>query len=144
MLLSGAMPYTVQGPVVKTNCSNCHAWRTPVLKQRPLGPPHAGLLLRHGKATLWCLECHNPQHPSLLRTLSGADVPMTEAQDSCAICHGRTFFSWQEGVHGKRLTHWSGERVIQSCASCHAAHAPAVTPLVPQPPPRRGRARTTP
>ena len=136
-LWSGGLSFTVQGETVKNSCRSCHGWRVPVVERRVLGAPHGGLVVSHGKASLWCLECHMPQRPAQLRTLTGASVPFAETHESCAGCHGRTVSSWRKGVHGKRLARWSGERVIQSCTGCHAVHAPTVLPLVPKSPPRR-------
>ncbi|MEO5339897.1 MAG: hypothetical protein H7837_05170 [Magnetococcus sp. MYC-9] len=135
-LWSEESPFTVRGTVAKSQCRSCHGWRTPLAEQRPLGAPHAGLLLQHGKAALWCLACHIPEQPELLRSSHGGGLPFSAAHESCAVCHGRTVASWRAGVHGKRLLRWSGERVIQACSGCHTAHAPAVLPLTPLPPPR--------
>lgn len=130
--------YTTQGGTVKKGgCRACHGWRTPVTTQRVLGAPHDGWVVSHGKAALWCLDCHIPEEPERLHTLPNSRLPSDTTEASCEVCHGRTLSAWQRGLHGKRLVGWSGERIIQACTGCHAVHAPTILPLVPHPPPRR-------
>ncbi|MEO5348283.1 MAG: cytochrome c3 family protein [Magnetococcus sp. YQC-3] len=138
MLPCPAYSFTVAGEPAKANCRSCHGWRTPVTETRSLGAPHAGLRLRHGRANLWCLDCHLPDQPEMLKSTSAA-LPFAQAHTACATCHGRTQIAWQEGIHGKRVGSWTGERLILACTGCHNPHNPTIRPLVPQPPPVRGR-----
>lgn len=132
---SGESPFQVQGEVTKNQCRSCHGWRKPLLEQRPLGAPHAGLVVSHGKASIWCPACHVPEQPEWLQSLNSAGLPFAQVYESCGMCHGRILSAWRGGIHGKRLGRWSGERLIQSCTGCHAPHAPTMLPLVPRPPP---------
>ena len=128
---------------IKQACKSCHSWREPVTNRRALGSPHTSLILHHGRnhgrTDLWCLDCHQTYQPEKLHGTdqeAEQDAPSLEHPDkSCAVCHGKQYWAWQQGAHGKRLSGWAEQRVIAGCSYCHRAHTPALPKIIPIPPP---------
>ncbi len=91
----------------------------------------------------------------MLRLASGATIPFTQSYLLCGQCHGDKLRDWRMGVHGKRVGMWNGEKTYFLCVNCHNPHsprfkgvqqvtvdgkstvAPTLTPVKPEPRPRR-------
>ncbi|MBF0152600.1 MAG: hypothetical protein HQL64_02535 [Magnetococcales bacterium] len=135
----GASSFSRLGSVARPDCPSCHAWLDTLPRPRPLTAPHNLMTLSHGKGRVWCLDCHAADAREKLRAGGDTLVDWTEADRSCALCHGRNVDKWQAGIHGKRVGSWRGARTILRCRECHDAHQPAIPPWVPDPPPPRAR-----
>lgn len=85
----------------------------------------------------WCLDCHDPDAPDLLRLMDGAQVDLITSYKFCRQCHRSTYNAWQLGVHGKRTGNWDDRVQYLPCTSCHNPHMPRFKKLAPEPPPLR-------
>ena len=115
-------------------CVQCHAQLPLNPQRRKLMSPHPAAL-NHGDGRLWCLDCHNPDNRSTLKTSYGEEVSFNDAHIICGTCHFEQEKDWHFGAHGKRVSNWQGERTIYSCTHCHNPHDPSIKPRAPEPPP---------
>jgi hypothetical protein len=138
-------------------CSQCHDRKAKVDRtRRSLGfHDEVQSIFDHDPEHRWCLDCHDAQDRDVLHLSSGEPVPFTESYRLCGQCHGDKFRDWRVGVHGKRIGRWDGEKTYFLCVNCHNPHsprfkgvtdivregrrttAPSLTPLAPEPRPRR-------
>lgn len=118
-------------------CTSCHDGKSmkPNLKRRELTDMHTDIVLNHGPASRWCLDCHDANSRDSLHLASGEKVPFTASYLLCGQCHGDKLRDWRVGVHGKRTGHWNGEKQYLLCVHCHNPHSPRFKPLKPMAPP---------
>lgn len=93
---------------------------------------HQGLTFRHG--SLACASCHVIGDQDRLHKADGTTVPLRDALDLCAQCHGPQFRDYQRRSHGGTSGRWdatSGPSVRNHCLDCHDAHAPKFLPSTP-------------
>jgi hypothetical protein len=50
--------------------------------------------------------CHDPARYDRLRLATGESIPMTDALQLCAQCHGTQHRDWRHGAHGGMSGHW--------------------------------------
>ncbi len=120
-------------------CTQCHDGKTVKLNttRRKLVDMHDDIVLQHGPASRWCLDCHDPQDRDKLRLASGERIEFSRSYLLCGQCHGDKFRDWRVGVHGKRTGEWNGKKQYLLCVHCHYPHAPHFKPIKPLPPPVR-------
>ncbi len=116
-------------------CSSCHASMTVNRTRRQLTDMHTDIILKHGTAQLWCLDCHNADNRDVLHLASGEPVPFDESYRLCGQCHGEKYRDWRAGVHGRRTGYWNGHKSYLLCVNCHNPHQPRFKPLAPRPAP---------
>ena len=121
-------------------CSACHQDVPVNRERRKLTEMHEEIVLRHGSASRWCLDCHAAENRDELHLASGEILPFTESHLLCGQCHGEKLRDWKVGVHGKRAGDWNGNKQYLLCAHCHDPHSPRFEPLKPLPPPVRPEA----
>lgn len=110
--------------IERFKCSQCHN-NQPVSIAEAADTAHGDIKLDHGgREPLACFTCHNRQERDFLETEAGVRVDMDHSYQLCAQCHFRQKKDWVGGAHGKRVSHWAGKRVVQSCVSCHNPHSP--------------------
>jgi len=149
-------------------CADCHEGEPPNPLVRRLKDEHETLVFEHGNGRFWCYDaCHNRNNMNTLVSFRGIPIGYNEAYKLCGQCHFQRQKDWYFGGHGKRAgmfreprevpaTHdeideseresigtWQGERLVHICTDCHDAHAPAIRPYQPSPPPqvRKGLSR---
>jgi hypothetical protein len=106
-------------------CSRCHNNKdVKVAKAAEIA--HGEIFLDHGgvEKPLSCFTCHKENDRDYLETEAGVKVDMDHSYELCGQCHFRQKKDWVGGAHGKRVSNWAGERVVQSCVSCHDPHSP--------------------
>ena len=118
-------------------CSECHKDMPVNRERRQLADAHDDIVLKHGSASRWCFDCHNPDDRDKLRLASGELIEFSRSYELCAQCHGDKFRDWKAGVHGKRTGQWDGRKEYLLCVHCHNPHSPRFAPLKPLPPPVR-------
>jgi len=120
-------------------CTACHDGKTMKLNlvRRELKDMHTDIELKHGPASRWCLDCHDPLDRDRLHLASGQKVEFTVSYELCGQCHGEKLRDWEAGVHGKRTGSWNGQKQYLLCVNCHNPHQPHFAPLKPMPPPVR-------
>ena len=118
-------------------CSDCHKDMPVNLQRRQLTEAHDDIVLKHGPASRWCFDCHNPTDRDKLRLASGELIDFSHSYLLCAQCHGEKYRDWKAGVHGKRTGQWNGRKEYLLCVHCHNPHTPHFPPLKPLPPPVR-------
>lgn len=121
-------------------CSMCHQHLPTNPEPRKLvAAPHPAAL-DHGDGRFWCLQCHAEDNRDRLQLLDGQQVGFDESWQLCGQCHYEPQRDWARGAHGKRVSHWQGDRTLYSCTHCHDPHDPGIAPRAPEPPPpvRRG------
>lgn len=118
-------------------CTNCHDNKTlkPNPKRRVLTEMHTDIVLNHGPKTRWCLDCHDLNDRDKLHLVDGEKIDFTVSYRLCGQCHGAKYRDWREGVHGKRIGYWNGQKEYFLCVNCHNPHSPHFKPLKPLPPP---------
>jgi hypothetical protein len=118
-------------------CSECHADLETNTERRELVDMHDDIVLDHGPAERWCLDCHNTDDRDRLRLVNGTLIGFDESYKLCGQCHGTIFRDWRAGIHGRRRGYWDGAKEYLLCAHCHNPHAPKFQPMEPLPPPVR-------
>jgi len=120
-------------------CTSCHDGKTmkPNPKRRVLTDMHTDIVLEHGPASRWCLDCHDAGNRDSLHLASGEKVPFTTSYQLCGQCHGDKYRDWRVGVHGKRTGQWNGPKEYLLCVNCHNPHSPRFKALKPMAPPVR-------
>jgi len=123
------------GRPIRIACATCHSTKeSAVVPQSPadLQDFHMGLAFDHGSNR--CASCHvsEPRRAPELRLADGTHVPMTEAMQLCAQCHGPQYRDYKAGAHGGMSGSWDlsrGNRRRNNCVDCHDPHVPR-TPAV--------------
>lgn len=82
------------------------------------------LNLKHGKGAIWCLDCHHAATRTKLIDHFGNEISFNQPQKVCGKCHGQTYRSWRDGIHGKRIGMWDkgGKKRWWVCTECHNPH----------------------
>jgi hypothetical protein len=127
------------GNPIRVACATCHTTKeTAVLPESPaeLQKFHVGLQFAHGSNR--CASCHvsEPRRAPMLRLADGALLPMTEALQLCAQCHGPQYRDFKAGAHGGMQGSWDlsrGSRTRNHCVDCHDPHVPKTPPVLPAP-----------
>lgn len=120
-------------------CSDCHASMEVNVKRRELKEAHEDIVLHHGEAMRWCLDCHYARNRDKLRLYNGELIGYDHSYRLCGECHGNVYNDWKAGIHGKRTGSFAGtgERTYLLCAHCHNPHDPKFKPMKPEPSPHR-------
>lgn len=120
-------------------CTSCHDGKSLKVnpRRRELADMHGDIVLAHGSASRWCLDCHDPVDRDRLRLASGERVEFTASYELCGQCHGDKYRDWRVGVHGKRTGSWNGAKQYLLCVHCHDPHTPRFKPVKPMAPPAR-------
>lgn len=134
-------PDDAMGQPAVIPCGTCHelpdaAMPLPSAAVRIAGP-HRGLTVEHG--TLVCASCHHPTRRDALRLADSRTIPLVEAMQLCAQCHGPQARAYAHGAHGGMRGYYDterGVRVRNHCVSCHDPHAPNFGSFRPMPRPR--------
>ena len=123
-------------------CTACHDGKTQKVNpvRRDLQGMHSDIQLRHGPASRWCLDCHDPLGRDRLHLANGEKIAFEVSYELCGQCHGEKLRDWRAGVHGKRTGRWDGPKQYLLCVNCHNPHSPRFQPLKPMPPPVRPEA----
>lgn len=138
---AGAPAYTVvprKDQLQLFPCSQCHKVLPLNTTPRKLvAAPHAAAL-SHGQGNMWCLDCHQGTNRDVLRTINGTPVDFDNSDRLCVQCHSARHRDWTFGAHGKRVSHWLGDRKLYACTHCHDPHQPQLAPRkASKPPPIR-------
>jgi hypothetical protein len=106
-------------------CSECHNNEKVTIGQAAEAA-HGDMALDHGgvENPLSCFTCHNKDERDFLTAEKNVKINMDHSYKMCGQCHFRQKKDWVGGAHGKRISHWAGERVVKNCASCHDPHSP--------------------
>ena len=106
-------------------CSQCHN-NKPVKVERAAEMAHGQIVLKHGSEArpLSCYTCHKKDERDFLVTEQGTKIDMDHSYQMCGQCHFRQKKDWVGGAHGKRISHWAGQRVVKNCTGCHDPHSP--------------------
>jgi len=105
-------------------CSSCHT-NKPITVRNGAELTHGDIQLTHGRSdALTCNDCHNSEKLDYLEDKKGNAIDFDHSYQLCGQCHFRQKSDWLGGAHGKRVTYWSGERVIYNCSTCHDPHSP--------------------
>jgi len=135
------------GRPIRIACATCHTTREVAVmpaSATDLRLFHRGLTFRHGE--LGCDSCHSvaPRRAPELHLANGKRVPMDEALQLCAQCHGPQFRDYGKGAHGGMNGAWDltrGSRLRNHCVDCHDPHVPRIPAVTPAPR-ARDRARS--
>ncbi len=106
-------------------CSACHNNKS-VAIDNAARISHADIQVVHGnkEKSLACNTCHSEKDRDFLVAGEGTKIDFDHVYDMCGQCHFRQKKDWIGGAHGKRVTYWAGERVVENCTSCHNPHSP--------------------
>jgi hypothetical protein len=106
-------------------CSSCHTAK-PVTVNQGLKLTHGDVVLKHGggEQALSCVDCHNDDERDYLEDRKGRKIDFDHSYQLCGQCHFRQKRDWLGGAHGKRVSNWAGDRVINNCTTCHNPHSP--------------------
>lgn len=106
-------------------CSQCHNNKE-VTVAKAAEMAHGDIVLVHGgeDRPLSCFTCHKKDERDFLLTEKGEKIDMDHSYQLCRQCHFRQNKDWVGGAHGKRVSHWAGQRVVRTCTSCHDPHSP--------------------
>ncbi len=127
------------GKPIRAECVACHTARRPERlpsSTADLREFHQGMSFQHGG--LSCGSCHVVGAQDVLRRADGVLLPMRDAMQLCAQCHGPQFRDYTHGSHGGMQGHWDlarGPRVRNHCVDCHDPHTPQFQPSIPVLPP---------
>lgn len=130
------------GRPVRIACGSCHSLKeTAELPESAsdLTEFHRGLVFEHGNNR--CASCHlsEPRKAPRLRLADGSVLPMTDAIQLCAQCHGPQYRDYKAGAHGGMTGSWDlsrGPRTRNHCVHCHDPHAPKIPAVMPAAKPR--------
>lgn len=110
--------------IERFRCSSCHTDK-PINVRYGAELTHGEIKLNHGSAdALNCNDCHSSEKLDYLEDKKGNLIDFDHSYQLCGQCHFRQKSDWLGGAHGKRVTYWTGERVIFNCTSCHNPHSP--------------------
>ena len=116
------------------DCARCHEPEDNDPEIRKLKTRHTREI-DHGGNRFWCMTCHGGENLEHLRTARNERIDFEQSYLICGSCHADRQRDWYFGGHGKRISGWQGDRVIQACTICHDPHKPAKQPREPLPPP---------
>ncbi|WP_437283961.1 hypothetical protein [Sorangium sp. So ce406] len=126
------------GRPIRAACVTCHSLRRPEAlpaSTSELDEFHVGLRFEHGG--LSCASCHVIGDQDTLRKADGTILPMRDAMQLCAQCHGPQLRDYAKGAHGGMSGSYAGgARMRNHCVDCHDPHVPAFQPSTPVLPPR--------
>ena len=116
---------TRKDKIERFKCSQCHK-NQPVSVPRAAEMAHGEILLKHGGQVkqMSCYTCHKKDERDFLVTETEIKVDMDHSYQMCGQCHFRQHKDWVGGAHGKRVSYWTGNRVVKNCVSCHNPHSP--------------------
>lgn len=147
------LTYFNMGP---KGCATCHDGKTvpyPKDKKPRLIAMHQDVVqnsleLKHGRGTLWCLDCHSATNRNKLIDRQGHEISFNQPQKLCGTCHGDRYIDWRKGIHGKRTGEWAtgGKKRWWVCTECHNPHTVQTKrfdPLKAEPPPPLPRGMTS-
>ncbi|WP_437774267.1 hypothetical protein [Sorangium sp. So ce1097] len=121
------------GRPIRAACVTCHSLRRPEAlpaSAAELDEFHVGLRFEHGG--LSCASCHVIGDQDTLRKADGEILPMRDAMQLCAQCHGPQLRDYAKGAHGGMSGNYAGgARVRNHCVDCHDPHVPAFQPSMP-------------
>ncbi len=111
--------------IQRYQCSSCHNNKEVMIKNAAK-ISHADKKVVHGGAggPLDCNTCHSKTDRDFLNSSKDNRIDMDHVYTLCGECHFRQKKDWIGGAHGKRVSHWAGERVVKNCSSCHDPHSP--------------------
>lgn len=111
--------------IERFKCSSCHTDK-PVTVNQGLELTHSNVLLKHGEngQALSCIDCHHSEERDYLEDKKGQKIDFDHVYQLCGQCHFRQKRDWLGGAHGKRVSNWTGERVVFNCTTCHDPHSP--------------------
>jgi hypothetical protein len=111
--------------IERFKCSQCHNNKQ-VNLVKAAEMAHGDIGLNHGAEDkpLSCYTCHKKDARDYLITEAGTEIDMDHSYQICGQCHFRQKKDWVGGAHGKRVSHWAGQRVVKNCTSCHNPHSP--------------------
>lgn len=114
-----------KGELERFRCSGCHKGKTVRISSAG-AMAHSDIVLRHGeeKGRLDCPTCHHEKERDVLVGADDEKIDFDHSYQLCGTCHFRQKKDWVGGAHGKRVTYWSGTRVVRNCTSCHNPHSP--------------------
>lgn len=117
---------TRKDKIGRFQCSQCHDDKRNITINRAARMAHGEIVLVHGgkDKPLSCYTCHDKADRDFLVTETGVKIDMDHSYQMCGQCHFRQKKDWVGGAHGKRVTFWTGERVVKNCTSCHDPHSP--------------------
>lgn len=127
------------GKPVRIACATCHTIKAEAEMPESaadLVQFHTGMTFAHGQVP--CASCHvvRPGKAPSLHLADGREVPMTDAMDLCAQCHGPQFRDYGHGAHGGMNGAWDlsrGSRERNHCVDCHDPHLPRIPRVLPAP-----------
>ncbi len=116
---------TRKNEIERFKCSSCHNNKEVKINDAAK-ISHADIKVVHGgkDKPLDCYACHNKDNRNFLSTTKEKKIDIDHVYNMCGECHFRQKKDWIGGAHGKRVTYWAGERVVQNCTSCHDPHSP--------------------
>ena len=116
---------TRKDKIQRFSCSQCHN-NKPVRVAQAAEIAHGEIVLNHGSEArpLSCYTCHKKDERDFLVTEQGTKIDMDHSYQMCGQCHFRQKKDWVGGAHGKRISHWAGQRVVKNCTGCHDPHSP--------------------
>ena len=111
--------------IERYQCSACHNNKE-VMVRNAAKISHADKKVVHGGVSgpLACNTCHSKSNRDNLNSSKDNRIDMDHVYTLCGECHFRQKKDWIGGAHGKRVSHWAGERVVKNCTSCHDPHSP--------------------
>ena len=134
---------TRKDKIQRFSCTQCHN-NKPVRVAQAAEIAHGEIVLNHGSEArpLSCYTCHKKDERDFLVTEQGTKIDMDHSYQMCGQCHFRQKKDWVGGAHGKRISHWAGQRVVKNCTGCHDPHSPRFKkrwPAIYSPPLSKGK-----
>ena len=134
---------TRKDKIQRFSCSQCHN-NKPVRVASAAEIAHGEIALNHGSEArpLSCYTCHKKDERDFLVAEQGTKIDMDHSYQMCGQCHFRQKKDWVGGAHGKRISHWAGQRVVKNCTGCHDPHSPRFKkrwPVIYSPPLSKGK-----
>lgn len=112
-------------------CASCHDGG-----QKAQVKMHVDIQLAHaGETVMDCDTCHTEDR-SHLKLNNGSKISFNHAYQLCSQCHFEQARDWRGGAHGKRLSNWDQQRVVENCTGCHNPHKPAFEQRLPHSSPK--------
>ena len=112
-------------PAEAQHCEDCHATKNQefLLTKTKTSLKHADHAGKHGRLEIECGSCHDRNHSNFLRTSAQAPASFENPSAVCQQCHQDRFKDWTQGLHGKRIGGWKGDREQLHCIDCHSPHS---------------------
>ncbi len=111
--------------IERYRCSSCHTEKS-VLARNAQELTHGNVVVNHGQEgnNLGCIDCHHPEKRDFLEDKKRRKIDFDHSYQLCGQCHFRQKRDWLGGAHGKRVSYWTGDRVVYNCTTCHDPHSP--------------------